>query len=188
MESENGINDGNVKSVNMNRSRQCVKCKKNKILSKFIYHRNPVVYYENTCKECKKKYMKIYRQKNKDKLRVKRKENYTLEKGREIHERYKRSNPWMSHYSSAKNRCNNINGPDYKWYGERGIKFLLTKEQTKILYIKFKAFKMKNPTIDRKDKNGNYTIKNTQFIERSENSKRRAKYGRDKKNGRFTEM
>jgi hypothetical protein len=79
-------------------------------------------------------------------------------------------NPWMRAYSGAKSRCENPNNSlNYKRYGAKGIKFLMTKEDFKFLWFRDKAALMKSPSIDRIDASSHYTVDNCQFIERSEN-------------------
>ena len=79
---------------------------------------------------------------------------------------------WYKHYQKAKTRCNNKNHINYKNYGGRGIKCLLTKEDIKYLWFRDKAYLLKRPSIDRKNNNGNYTLKNCRFIELSKNISR----------------
>ena len=71
-----------------------------------------------------------------------------------------------------KKRCNNKNRKDYKYYGGKGIKCLITKEELKKLWFRDKAYLMKKPSIDRKDSNGNYEYSNCRFIEMTENIRR----------------
>lgn len=85
--------------------------------------------------------------------------------------RYKEKYPWMKSYSEAKQRCTNPNHNRYRWYGEKGIKFLLTKEKVKKLWFRDKAYNMKKPSIDRIDNDGHYEYDNCRFIEKSLNSK-----------------
>lgn len=73
--------------------------------------------------------------------------------------------PWLKHASNAKYRCNNPNDSKFKYYGGRGIKYLLTSDEIKRLWIRDKAYLMKQPSIDRKDNNGDYIYKNCRFIE-----------------------
>ena len=76
-------------------------------------------------------------------------------------------------YWDIKQRCTNSKRDNYKYYGKRGIKCLITEDQIKFLWYRDKAYFMKIPSIDRKDNNGNYTLDNCQFIEQSENTKKR---------------
>lgn len=66
---------------------------------------------------------------------------------------------------SIKQRCHNPNCKDFKWYGGRGIKCLITEEEIKELMIRDGYWNMKKPSIDRKNNDGNYTFDNCQFIE-----------------------
>lgn len=69
-------------------------------------------------------------------------------------------------------RCEDKKSPFYKWYGGRGIKCLLKREDIEFLWNRDKADKLKRPSIDRIDNDGNYTLENCRFIELSENVKR----------------
>jgi hypothetical protein len=83
---------------------------------------------------------------------------------------YKQNFPWKLTLSAIKRRCNNKNNPAYKYYGGRGIKCLITESELKELWFRDKAFKMKLPSIDRIDNNGNYIFNNCKYIERIDNS------------------
>jgi hypothetical protein len=110
-------------------------------------------------KEAKRIYDKAYRTKNK--LWIKEKE--TL---------FHIVNPWYESWRAAKERCENPKHNRYRRYGGRGIKFLLTQEQAKLLWDLDKAYLLKWPSIDRNDNNGNYEFKNCHFIEHNKNSRR----------------
>ena len=77
--------------------------------------------------------------------------------------------PWLKHLKSANSRCNNPKDKSYKYYGGRGIKCLLTKEDVKKLWFRDKADNLKYPSIDRKDSNKDYTFNNCRFIEFEKN-------------------
>jgi len=62
---------------------------------------------------------------------------------------------------------------------------LLTMDEVNQLWFRDGADKMKRPSIDRKDNDGNYTFKNCRFIELSRNSKLRAVDRARDENGRF---
>jgi len=86
------------------------------------------------------------------------------------HSDYIKNNKWKKILGDIKQRCENPNNPSYKDYGERGIKCLITEEEIKQLMIRDKYNKLKDPTIDRINNDGNYTLENCQFLERDENS------------------
>ena len=107
---------------------------------------------KNTSKINKKIYMREYCKKRWDRER-----KYT---------------PWKMHYTLAKARCNNPRNASYKYYGAKGISFLLTKEEIKQIWIRDNAQCMLKPTIDRKNSKENYEVHNCRFIEQKENSGR----------------
>ncbi len=110
------------------------------------------------------KYDKQYYLKNRERL---------LEQKRLLHKKY----PWRNCFRKAKYRCICLTNKDYKYYGGRGIKFLLTLEEIKHLWFRDKAYLMKRPTIDRRNNNGNYKYSNCRFIENSINCARRFNKG-----------
>ncbi|HJS82826.1 MAG TPA: hypothetical protein VJ742_08345, partial [Nitrososphaera sp.] len=71
--------------------------------------------------------------------------------------------------STIKQRCSNPNISSYKYYGAKGIKCLINKDEIVRLWFRDKAFKMKKPSIDRKTSKHNYSFKNCRFIELSDN-------------------
>jgi len=92
-----------------------------------------------------------------------------LAKDRLLHIMYRKKYPWKSVFSSIKQRCNNPKTKQYKHYGKRGIKCLITEDEVKQLWYRDKAYKMKCPSIDRKENNDNYCLENCRFIEFAEN-------------------
>lgn len=112
----------------------CTKCKQVKVLSKFVKDSTNKDNLWAWCKTCQKKQRDIWQMNN-----IKK-------------------NPWYHSYNNAKGRCNNVNNKNYRWWGAKGIKFLLTKDE------------MKFPTIDRKNNTGDYTFDNCQFLENKDNS------------------
>jgi hypothetical protein len=81
--------------------------------------------------------------------------------------------PWLKSWYAARRRCTDTKHPKAKNYVGKGIRFLLSKQEIKDLWFRDKAHLMKQPSIDRKDSNGNYTVKNCRFIELCENKARR---------------
>jgi DNA-binding XRE family transcriptional regulator len=88
-------------------------------------------------------------------------------------EQYLFNNPWQNTYKNIITRCS------YKKhsYFKRGIKNFLTSNDVRFLWFRDKAYLLKQPSIDRKDSKGNYTLKNCRFIEMKENLNRR-EYGK----------
>lgn len=126
-------------------------------------------------KEYHKKYNKIWYRKNKKKKDAQSKKwnSNNPEKRKEIAKNnYLKmidKEPWKLHYKSAKQRCDNARHKGYKYYGERGIKCLMTIEEFKYLWIRDKAWKLKKPSIDRRDNTKHYEIPNCRFIECTDN-------------------
>jgi hypothetical protein len=83
---------------------------------------------------------------------------------------YKNLYPWKDTLLHIKQRCNNPKKDNYKWYGGRGIKCLITEEELKDLWFRDKAYEMERPSIDRIDNDGNYTYANCKYIEQNKNS------------------
>lgn len=81
----------------------------------------------------------------------------------------RKETPWKYTLVKIKTRCNNKNSSDYKYYGGRGIKCLITEEELKTLWFRDKAYNMKKPSIDRIDNDGNYEYNNCEYIELSDN-------------------
>lgn len=128
-----------------------------------------------------KEYKRIWYIKNKERLlkarRKYRKENSIIIKNWYVNNpkyvsNWYKKNPWYSSYRNARNRCLNKKSKDYKNYGGRGIKFLLSTEEIKYIWFRDNANLLKIATIDRINNNGHYKYSNCRFIEKSENSKK----------------
>lgn len=79
---------------------------------------------------------------------------------------------WQRAYYAAKNRCENPNNDHYQFYGKKGIKFLMTKEDFHFIYLRDKAHLLKRPSIDRIDPKSHYEVSNCRYIEMHDNSMR----------------
>lgn len=169
------------------KTKVCTKCHKRKKLFEFHKDKNRKDNYFPICKKCISNYQKEYYLKNKDRIKK------TVKKWREAHKEYykefdkkyyqehkkrmnknskeyRKLNPWQGHHHHAEQRCNNSNHDKYKYYGGKGIKMLMTSKDFKSLWFRDKAYLLKRPSIDRINNDGNYTLKNCQFIELSENT------------------
>jgi len=85
---------------------------------------------------------------------------------------YKKNHPWITHYNSAKYRCNSPKCDSYRFYGGRGVEFLMTVADFRFLWFRDQAWLLKRPSIDRKDSDGNYELDNCQFMELVANKKK----------------
>lgn len=85
---------------------------------------------------------------------------------------YKALPSWIKTYNAIIGRCNYKSNKFYEYYGGRGIKCLITKEELKKLWFRDKGYLLKEPSIDRIDGNKSYTYKNCRYIELKENRKK----------------
>lgn len=129
-----------------NSTKKCTKCKNIKPKIEFVKNNSSKDGLWSWCKSCQKAQRSIWEENNKSKK------------------------PWYNSYFNAKQRCQNKNNPNYFWYGARGIKFELTQKDCEFIWNRDNASKLKFPTIDRINKDGNYELNNCQFIENVENS------------------
>lgn len=115
---------------------------------------------------------RLYYAKNKDKISQALKAYGSTHKADNVRrvQAYRQRNPWYWNYAGSKQRCENPNNPRYKYYGAKGIKFLLSKSDVAFMWIRDKAPEMKHPSIDRINPNGNYCLENCRFLERQHNS------------------
>lgn len=103
-----------VKKKKPIKSKICKKCGEEKLISEF-YFRKENSTYRSECKKCFSETTRFF-------------------KCNKV--------PWRKHYYSARRRCNNNKASDYKWYGGRGIKCLITVEELKELWFRDKAYEM----------------------------------------------
>ena len=106
---------------------------------------------------------------------------YFLKYGKELgefvmlHRKFKisRSLPWHKAIKNIKQRCQNPNDSKFKYYGGKGIELKLTSNDLRAAFENAKAWSMKQPSIDRINGNGHYSPDNIQWIEMSDNRKKR---------------
>lgn len=157
----------------------CSKCNTNKRLSEFHKRESQSDGLSSECKSCHKIRHLVYYPKNKEQILKRGKEWRNKNRGRvSIYSKKYYNNiivnePWIKNYKAAKSRCNGKNNNRYPRYGGRGIKFNLSLEDIKNLWLRDDASKMLKPSIDRIDNDGNYTFANCRFIELSENSSKK---------------
>ena len=73
--------------------------------------------------------------------------------------------PWVWSYYNCRERCNNPKYREYKYYGGKGIKCLMTLEDFRFIYKRDKAYLMVNPTISRRSHKDHYRIDNCLYEE-----------------------
>lgn len=91
-------------------------------------------------------------------------------------EKHYLKHPMAKRLKCIKDRCRGLSPKSKKYYLDKGIKNYLTEANLIYLWNRDRGYLMKNPSIDRKDSNGNYKLSNCRFIEMQENRKR-AKQG-----------
>jgi hypothetical protein len=144
------------------KSKICSKCKEEKLISDFFKAPHHSDGLTSQCKKCISIRIDKYRLKNKTKLNKKQKKYDFM---------IKLLYPENRIFHDIKQRCNNKNSFSYKYYGERGIKCNISKDEIKFLWNRDKAYLMKRPNIHRIDNNGDYCINNCMFIDASTHSK-----------------
>lgn len=86
---------------------------------------------------------------------------------------YFKKNPFKKLLINIKQRCNYPKDKKYKYYGGKGIRCFLELKDLIFLWNRDKANLLKQPSIDRINSIKNYTLDNCQFIEMSENRRKR---------------
>lgn len=76
---------------------------------------------------------------------------------------------FYKHLKAARQRCNDKNASNYKWYGAKGIKCELTINDVEKLWELSEAKWMFEPQLSRKNHNKNYTFENCEFLDKSIN-------------------
>lgn len=113
----------------------------------------------------RKEYLKAYYRDHCDKL-IARSAEWTKKNLKRVYEnrkKYYEKYPWLKFKNNAKARCNNKNCSDYKYYGAKGIRYEITDEELRLLWIKCNASEIKNPSLRRIELLKNYTYENCRF-------------------------
>ena len=119
----------------------CNECKQFRPVESFYHDKYTKDGFTTTCKEC----------------------NYIREK------KSKEKNPWYKHLKSTRQRCNDKNASNYKWYGAKGIKCLLTIEDIKYLWNRDKTWLFKEAHLSRNIHDESYYLDNCYFSSKKEN-------------------
>lgn len=82
---------------------------------------------------------------------------------------FEQRNPWHLPAKWARRRCTDKRHRSYVSYGGRGIRYLLTKEEVKELFVRDKAHLLKRPSLERFNADDHYRFENCCFIEFEEN-------------------
>ena len=124
--------------------------------------------------EGRKQYMKKYHKEHREEANMRHQEWEAANPGysRERYARIRGEAPWMFHWWAAKQRCDDPSCDNYRRYGGKGIRMLLTKLEMELLYKRDHADQMKKPSIDRINPRGDYHFGNCRFLELSENTRR----------------
>lgn len=143
--------------------KQCIKCKKHKLLSEFNRAPTNKDNLCNTCKICHNKWLRKHYRTHKTEYKT-------------CHRKYTKTLVGYLRrvFYAMKNRCNNPKNTSYKNYGGRGINCLFKNSQELVNYV-INELKIdpRGLTIDRIDNNGNYEYGNIRFVTQAENNKNR---------------
>ena len=91
------------------------------------------------------------------------------EKRKKWQQEFRKNNPWYRCLEYAKRRCKDVHHKSYPWYGGKGIKVELTRQETYKLWIRDNGPLLEKASLDRKDPQLNYTLDNCRFIEYAHN-------------------
>lgn len=158
------------------KSKICTQCKIEKSLDNFYNDKRLFDGKMSACKQCHGRFGKTEKSKQKSHDWYIKNKNTIIPKmilNNIIYRKIKK--PWFVSFDKANQRCNNPKQKHYKYYGGRGIKFLMTLDDFEFLWFRDKAYEMKRPSIDRINNDGNYIFDNCRFLELSENSGRNKK-------------
>lgn len=154
-------------------TKKCTKCGKKypKTKEYFIPSKRYKDGFGSWCRECKNTVSRIWCKKNPKKRSKTRKKYHKTFRGH------------LSRLlSNIKQRCNNPNNPDYKYYGGRGIKCKFKSGKDFADYVLNELqIDPRGLDVDRIDNDGNYEKGNIQFVTRAENNKNKKRW---RKNGK----
>lgn len=161
----------------MRKCKRCPKCRGIFGLSSFGVDRSKKDGRHRLCRFCvmvvRRKWHRENRTKSMSYTIAWRKINaeYIRKYSRERYHRLKKKNYLQHLLAQIKQRCSNPKSKGYSRYGGRGIKCLLTHDELKQLWKIYRANRLKKPSIDRIDPDGDYSYFNCRFVELSDNSR-----------------
>jgi len=88
---------------------------------------------------------------------------------KQIYLKRNRERPWYKHWKACRQRCNDKNASNYKWYGGKGIKCQITSDEVSILWKRDNASQIKEAHLSRKEHDKDYTFDNCYFIDKKNN-------------------
>lgn len=121
----------------------------NETVSLMSTERSPILSEDKMFDE--KAYMKQWQKENKDKIKL-------------YNQRYYKKNPWAKTCCNMRAHCRRDQN-----YLRKGIKIFLDTKDMKFLWFRDKAYLLKQPSIDRINNDGHYTLKNCRYIELEKN-------------------
>jgi len=75
-------------------------------------------------------------------------------------------------YKGLREKCYTLSNIGYKYYGEKGIKVMLTRVEFIEWYLDHVTEDLLRPCVDRIDRDGHYSIDNMQIISATKNSRK----------------
>lgn len=156
------------------KTKRCTKCKVQKTNAAFYKDKRDKSGFACWCKQCRKE----WHQSAKGKRASKKFCQIHREQKNEYSKKYRKTlvGCLRSRFRTIKQRCNNPNCLNYKYYGGRGIKCLFESSQEFVDYVinKLKA-DPRGLEIDRIDNNGHYEPDNIRFVTAKVNANNRGR-------------
>ncbi len=132
----------------------CNHCNEELLISEFGRVEGGKYGVRGTCLKCRVIKQSIYNANN-------------IPKRRKYLKKYYKEKPYAKKLCCIRSRCNYVNG----WYYINGIKNFLNHKDIEYLWFRDKAYELKQPSIDRIDARGHYTLENCRFIELKKNTR-----------------
>ena len=136
--------------------------------------RKRAIEWNNSHKERVEQNARLYRSRHQEEINKRLREyvKASPEPNKRRQEEWNLKYPWYKSWVAARQRCNNVKCQAYNYYGDRGIKCLLSKADISFLWIRDNAKDLDVPNLDRLDSDKDYNLDNCRFISKSDNSKK----------------